>query len=449
MKWLSALSDDELLVRLSDALKESRCREAVLVAHIAAVDARRLFAREAAPSMFRFCLDVLHLSEAQAYRRITAARLSRRFPALLTMLEDGRLHLCGIAVIAKHLTEANGEEVLARATHKSKRELEELVAEWAPKPDVPPKIRKKPQPKAQSGSSKPSKPSDEQREERAEAHGEPGEPGEPGENEPPPARETAPEKRPTVAPLSPARYQVTFTASAELRDKLERLEALIPGSDLASVIDAAVSEKLERLEAKRFGKTKNPRTNVEDADTSPGVRGIAAAVKRFVWVRDGGQCTFVAHDGRRCPERNRLEYHHEDPYGMDSPRQPSGQNTSRRKLWAGDKSRRTCSSLSRKMPNGDLWSRWRPVRGASRAVGAKIQAVMAIAFVNAFSNHTEGEASGRGGSTELAPLERQGRTPDCSERTSCTRVSARWLGFFAHRDATRAVSIHSPLARSM
>ena len=188
LKWLSALSDDELLVRLSDALKESRCGEAMLVAHIAEVDARRLFSREAAPSMFRFCLDVLHLSEAQAYRRITAARLSRRFPALLTMLEDGRLHLCGIAVIAKHLTEANCEEVLARATHKSKRELEELVAELAPKPDVPPTIRKKPQPKAQSGSSKPSKPSDEHRAQRAEAR---------GENESPPARPAAPEKRPT------------------------------------------------------------------------------------------------------------------------------------------------------------------------------------------------------------------------------------------------------------
>ncbi len=305
LKWLSALSDDELLARLSDALKESRCGEAVLVAHIGEVDARRLFAREAAPTMFRYCTDVLHLSEAQAYRRITAARLSRRFPVLLTMLENGRIHLCGIAVISKHLTEANCEEVLARATHKSKRELEELVAEWAPKPDVPPTIRKKPRP------SEPSMPSDERRPERARGR---------GENEPPPLRPVAPEKRPTVAPLSPARYQVTFTASAELRDKLERLEALIPGSDLASVIDTAVSEKLERLEAKRFGKTKNPRTNIEDVDTSPGVRAVAAAVKRFVWTRDGGQCTFVADDGRRCPERNRLEYHHDDPYGLGGDR---------------------------------------------------------------------------------------------------------------------------------
>ncbi len=81
-----------------------------------------------------------------------------------------------------------------------------------------------------------------------------------------------------------------------------------------------MSEKLERLEAKRFGKTNHPRTNAEDADTSPGVRGIAAAVKRVVWVRDGGQCTFVSGDGRRCPERHRLEYHHDDPYGRGGDR---------------------------------------------------------------------------------------------------------------------------------
>ena len=146
-KHLKSLSDDELLVRLSDVSKQSRRAESVLVAHIDEVDARRLFAREALPSMFRYCIDVLNLSEAEAYRRIGAARLSRKCPVLLTMLEDGRIHLCGIAVLAKHLTEANYENVLARATHKSKREL---VAELAPKQDVPPTVRKRPQRKAQS-----------------------------------------------------------------------------------------------------------------------------------------------------------------------------------------------------------------------------------------------------------------------------------------------------------
>ena len=60
---------------------------------------------------------------------------------LLTMLEDGRLHLSGIVELAPHLTDENCDELLARATHKTKREILELVAEIAPKPDVPPVAR--------------------------------------------------------------------------------------------------------------------------------------------------------------------------------------------------------------------------------------------------------------------------------------------------------------------
>ncbi len=62
LKSLSALSDDELLVRLSDASKQSRRSEAVIVAHIGEVDQRRLYAGAASPSMFRYATAVLHLT---------------------------------------------------------------------------------------------------------------------------------------------------------------------------------------------------------------------------------------------------------------------------------------------------------------------------------------------------------------------------------------------------
>ena len=75
---LKSLSDDELLHRVSDLLAQSRRVEWVLVAHIAEVDARRLYAREASPSMFQYCIDVLNLSEGEAYRRIAAARLVKQ-----------------------------------------------------------------------------------------------------------------------------------------------------------------------------------------------------------------------------------------------------------------------------------------------------------------------------------------------------------------------------------
>ncbi len=312
LKSLSRLSDDELLRRLSDVLAQSRRVESVLVAHIAEVDARKLYAREASPSMFQYCVDVLHLSKAEAYLRIAAARASREHPVLLTMLEDGRLHLSGISVLAPHLTKANCDELLTRAIHKTKDAIKELVAEIAPKPDVPSVVRKLPSRQAKPAPQAPTEP-------RSDRAG----PDSGGQHCQAPPRALvpkAPEKPAVVEPLAPTRYKVQFTASAEFRDKIERLSALMPGVDLAAIMEAAVTEKLERLEAKRYGKTKKPRKSLEEADTSPGVRGISAPVKRFVWERDKGQCTFISEDGRRCPAREGLEFDHDEPYGVGGDR---------------------------------------------------------------------------------------------------------------------------------
>jgi len=71
-----------------------------------------------------------------------------------------------------------------------------------------------------------------------------------------------------------------------------------------------VTEKLERLEARRYAQTKAPRKTLADSDTSPSSRRIPAAVRRAVYERDGGRCTFVDAQGRRCSEHHRLEFHH-------------------------------------------------------------------------------------------------------------------------------------------
>jgi hypothetical protein len=310
-----SISDDDLLRRLSELWRQSRRLESDLVAHIGEVDERRLYAR-ACSSMFTYCTEVLHLSESEAYLRIAAARASRRHPILLTMLGDGRLHLSGIGKLAPHLTEANCEALLARAVHKSKREIEELLAELAPKPDVPSSLRKLPTRPAKT-------PEATKRELRPDAvnfemHAGPVdrlERAQPAQEVPkdPPA---APAR---VEPLAPARYKIQFTASAELRDKLMKLQALmrssVPDGDFAVIIEEAVTEKLARLEAKRLGETKKPRTGLEQADTTPSSRHIPAAVKRAVRNRDRGRCTFVDQQGRRCTEDRRLEFHHRKPFG--------------------------------------------------------------------------------------------------------------------------------------
>ena len=129
-----------------------------------------------------------------------------------------------------------------------------------------------------------------------------------------------------IEPLSPARYKVSFTASAELRDKLERLQALmrssVPDGDLARIIDRAVSEKLERLEAKRFAKTKAPRKGLAGTDTTPKSRYVPAPVRRAVHTRDGDRCTYKDALGRRCRRRGDLEFHHWRPFGRGGPHHP-------------------------------------------------------------------------------------------------------------------------------
>ena len=141
---LDSLSDEELLERLNTLVARHRELDAEVVAHIAEVDERQLYLGQACSSMFAYSTELLHLSEAEAYLRIAVARASRRFPVLLAMLGDGRLHLSGIAKLAPHLDANNAEALLPRAVHQSKREIEKLVAEVCPRPDVPSRMRKLP-----------------------------------------------------------------------------------------------------------------------------------------------------------------------------------------------------------------------------------------------------------------------------------------------------------------
>jgi 5-methylcytosine-specific restriction endonuclease McrA len=133
-------------------------------------------------------------------------------------------------------------------------------------------------------------------------------------------RPTGPAAPAVVLPLAPSRYKVQFTASQEVHDKLARLRDLmrsrVPDGDLAAIFEEAVTEKLERLEARRFGHTKTPRKQLTESDTSTGSRHIPAAVKRAVSERDERQCHYRHKDGRRCPARAHLEYHHRHPFAF-------------------------------------------------------------------------------------------------------------------------------------
>src|SRR3990172_6356447 len=113
------LSNQELISALPLLVRRESQAIAELVAHLAEVDARRLYRDQAFPSMHQYCVDGLHMSGGAPYKRIPAAGPARRFPVILEMLAGGRLHLSAVCLLAPHVTEENHPTLLEAAVHRS------------------------------------------------------------------------------------------------------------------------------------------------------------------------------------------------------------------------------------------------------------------------------------------------------------------------------------------
>jgi len=129
------LTNERLLAEVRLLVARERTATAVLVASLAEVDLRKLFLDLKYPSLYKFCIQELKLSEGSAYRRIRAARVAELFPIALNYLEDGSLTLTNITVLASHLTIANHMALMEAARHKTRAEVERQMA--ALNPDLP------------------------------------------------------------------------------------------------------------------------------------------------------------------------------------------------------------------------------------------------------------------------------------------------------------------------
>jgi hypothetical protein len=310
MNTNTPLSDDELLARVETLLGSERERLTELIRYLAEVEDRRLHLRAGYSSMFEFCTEKHRLSEGETFRRLTAARLSRRFPLVLELLESGALHLSALVPLRDHLTEGNHAELLGAASGKNKSELLALLAARFPKPDVPSMIRKLParkdSPKVAEQSALPLQ-SPAQRATMAAS-------------ESPPAAAPGPAGRGRVEPLSPARYKVQFTADERLKQKLDRVTELLrhanPTGDLAAIIERAVDLLLADVEKKRLGKTERPRL-VRQSDAGKQLPGaVTRAARRETYERDGERCSFVSADGKRCGAPGFLQIDHIQPRAL-------------------------------------------------------------------------------------------------------------------------------------
>jgi 5-methylcytosine-specific restriction endonuclease McrA len=116
--------------------------------------------------------------------------------------------------------------------------------------------------------------------------------------------------RARVTPLSSRSYALQATIDPETQDYLRRALELLGRSsgDVAEVLKLALKELVTRLEKRKFAATDRPRAPRPATATNP--RSIPAHIRRAVWKRDKGQCTFESESGHRCPARTGLQFDH-------------------------------------------------------------------------------------------------------------------------------------------
>ena len=313
----SHLGNRELLHDFDARVAQDHSSLAILLTRIAEIDARRLYLPEGYPSMKALLVQRMRLpTENAAYKRLTAARLARKYPGILVALSDGRLHLTAVLMLGNHLTPANADELVGAALDKTCFELEVVLAERFPRPDLPERLDALSTPGASLLPSQSVSWSEDSLaarrveatmpEQHAHGHSEPSStPHLPGQGvEAPRAR---------VVPLAPQRFGFQFTGDQVTHDLYEQFRALmsneVPTGEMALVFKAALKIAVAERAKRKFASTDRPSQSRGSADS----RHIPAAVRRAVHERDGGQCTFVSDSGKRCESRRFLEFDHEIP----------------------------------------------------------------------------------------------------------------------------------------
>jgi len=125
---LSHVSDAALSRDLAAAAARDRASTAILLAHIAEFDARKLYLPAAHSSMYSYCVHELRLGEQGAFKRIRAARAARQFPPIFAAIAESRLNISAVVLLAPHLCQENAEELLSAAAGQS----QDAIASRAP-----------------------------------------------------------------------------------------------------------------------------------------------------------------------------------------------------------------------------------------------------------------------------------------------------------------------------
>ncbi len=313
----ASLADHVIAQRVDAHAVQQRTDAPLFIAELAEFDARNLWAPAGYHSTHNYCVKKHLLDHYLTCRWIAIARLGYRYPVIFPALAEGKLSQTTILQLRPHLISHTAPALLKAAMGKSKRQLEKLLAEKFPRPDVPTSIQpwmpplamSEPAPSAPEDSAPPAAMSNNL---VAPVHMAPS-------FAPAQAVPMAPlAPRAKVAALSPDRNALQVTIDDETVELLEQardfLSHALPNADAGAVLKRALQCFVREMQRRKFAKVENPRAAKGEGESDGEGRYIPASVKREVSERDGDACGFKGPAGNLCDSRYQLEWDHKEPF---------------------------------------------------------------------------------------------------------------------------------------
>ncbi len=148
---LKHLIDDTLLKNTEAAALTVRESITNLLHHLAEVQRRRLFARVGCNSFFDYCVRVLHMSQGEAARRVSASRALTEFPELEEKIVSGTLTVTAISQAqvffkserknSNALPSERRREILMELENQTSRAAEKILLSYSSQPELAGKER--------------------------------------------------------------------------------------------------------------------------------------------------------------------------------------------------------------------------------------------------------------------------------------------------------------------
>jgi hypothetical protein len=248
---LATLSSEALTSQLGKLLGSERALLLDFLRHLGELDRRRLCLELGYGSLFAYLTEHLRLSKACAYRRVTAARLLTRFPAIADLLADGRLCLTTLCLLKDVLSDESEAEILERAAGRTEEEVQLLVASLRPKSALPDLIRALP---VRSATNEKSVPAEAAPQTRIGSGPEPIARDEPQQSLSVPAPSP---KRAQMTPLSEELRVIRMTVGSQFMAELEAVKSAlshrVPSGSLEALLRECFRITLDTCSRRRHG----------------------------------------------------------------------------------------------------------------------------------------------------------------------------------------------------